>query len=401
MNDFEEAIKTLNLRRQLSVIKGIEPEILMAIPLVDLLEKGKAVPVGTIKTHSDGIKRIKTNEGWRPYKGETHREAKPVVADDDVAANVALQKLLDGGQKNVSMLVDMTGLDRSYVVIQMQKQGINPTANPVNDHALDIKLKKPPVEERWEAYRLFLDMVAGGLTKACIAYGTGGVGKTFNLMQTFKKRNLVEYDMDNPQHASGMPGYDFVKITGKSTPTAMYKALYEHNGKIVVFDDCDSVLKDETSINILKGALDTTGDGSVSYLSGKPIKDSDGEALPQRFKFTGRAVFVSNLTQAQMPQPLRSRSLTIDLTMTGKETMVMLKQIVQKMPFQDHEGNEIKVSPEDRTAAVDFLDSIYDKIDIGDLNARTLGQIALIKKKVSEANVPGLDWKSAATAMLS
>lgn len=382
-------IKATNMRKQL----GMNLEWASISEDKNSLKKGKAVAIGTRRTHADGITRMKTATGWTPVKGGATSEPKK-PASTDVKGLAGVHKLLSEGHTDVQTIVDATGADRSDVVVEMSKKGITP--GPSAEGVSKPKLAKPDVKTRWSAYRTFLDMVAGGLTKAAIAYGTGGVGKTYNLKQVFEKRGLEEYDLD--KHVSGMPTYDYIKITGKATPTAMYKALYEHNGKIVVFDDCDSVLKDETCVNILKGALDTTGDGTVSYLSGKPIKDSDGVALPQSFKFQGRAVFVSNLDTEEMPQPLRSRSLTIDLTMTAKETMVMLKEIVHKMPFQDYKGNPIEVSHEDRADAVDFLDSIHDSVNIGDLNARTLGQIALIKKKMAGTSE---DWKMVAQSMLT
>ena len=393
------------LRESLKENKGKKLEKAMTDTLI---KGGKGLPIGTKKTHADGMTRIKTAQGWRPYtEKHSHLEKESLKTSDailEVAATHSdphdrMKALISKGVKDPQILVDATKLDRSEVISYMKDHNVLPQSSTVSAEELNQKLDKPPVAERWKAYNLFLDMVASGLGKSAISYGTGGVGKTFTMKQVLvDKHNLMEFDTDS--HMIGSDDYDFVKITGKSTPMAMYKALYEHNGKIVVFDDCDSVLKDETSINILKGALDTTGDGTVSYASGKTIKNAEGEAIPQRFAFNGRAIFISNLSPKEMPQPLRSRSLTIDLTMTAGETVQMMRSFVHKMPFQDNNGNPIEVSEEDRQDAIDFMDNIKDKMDIGDLNARTLGQIALIKKKVRESNLD-LDWEVAAMAMLS
>jgi len=219
---------------------------------------------------------------------------------------------------------------------------------------------------------------------------------TYNRREIFDANNLREFQ--NGQ-MKGSPDYDFVKITGKVTPMKMYQALYEHNGKILVFDDCDSVLKDETSINILKGALDTSDKRTIEYGSGRKIKDDDGVEIPQRFDFEGQAVFISNLEPDEMPQPLRSRSLCIDLTMTADDTLEMMGTFVEKMPIKDARGNDIGVSSEDRQAAIKFLDKYKDQMDIGDLNARTLGQIALIR---DQARKMGMDnWEQMALTTIS
>lgn len=413
LNDMSEELTKNKLHKALVGMSDLTKSI-FNIEEPDLL-KARGVPVGTVKTHSDGITRIKTENGWRPHNasgghGSSNRSEEstdgshgPIttllreVSRLQLSSGEKVDRLLESGVTDPQAIVDATRADRSLIVKRMLDRGIEIKEQRYDADALRGELEKVPVKERWDSYRLFLDMVANNITKSAIAYGTGGVGKTFNLKKVFDENGLEEF---KEGHLPGGEAYDYVKITGKSTPAAMYRALYEHNGKIVVFDDCDSVLKDETSINILKGALDTTGDGTVSYLSGRPLQDSGGSPLPQRFAFTGRAVFVSNLKSDEMPQPLRSRSMTIDLTMTADETIEIMRDIIHVMPFQNSKGEPIEVSKTDRQAAIDFLAEVANKIPIGDLNARTLGQIALIKKRVGESG-SSLNWKTAATAMLT
>ena len=401
------------------------------------LYKGKALPNGTIRKRPNG-NFIKTSQGWKyhsPLDSNKSQDKETDEPDEDVenqpidkipASKLAsrlftlvnkvggaktfgeqMALISDAGIKDPQKVVELTNADLSDVLQYMDHKGIQAKtqdfdiqaelAKLENKPAVENALPKPPVEERWDAYRFFLNMVVDGFSKSLIAYGTGGVGKTYNLDKVFESRGLEEYHED--KHLSGTDGYDFVKVTGKSTPIAMYKELYEHNGKTIVFDDCDSVLEHDTSINILKGALDTSGNGTISYKSGKKIKDDEGNDVPQRFDFKGKIAFVSNLKKDQMPQPLQSRAMTVDLTMTAQETVDIMKTFVQKMPFQDNKGNPIDVSPENRTAAIEFLDNIKDDMNINDLNARTLGQIALIKEKL--ANKPEVDWRKYAYAMLT
>lgn len=309
-----------------------------------------------------------------------------------------MKELIEVGLSDVGKIAQISGQDRSDVAKHFVENGITPKPSNIDAEKFKGLLPKVDVSKRWKSYRVMLNMVAKGTCKSMIAYGTGGVGKTYNMNQVFEGHGLKEFQENM---LPGVGDYDYVKITGKSTPTAMFKALYQHNGKIVVFDDCDSVLKDETSINILKGALDTTGDGTITYGSGRQIKDDDGEPIPQRFSFVGRATFISNLTPSEMPQPLRSRALTVDLTMNAKETLTRLKEIVPHMEFQNNRGEVINVSAEDRNAAVNFLDKYKNQIDMGDLNARTLGQIALIKKQISDNPETDLGWGDVAISMLS
>jgi hypothetical protein len=58
--------------------------------------------------------------------------------------------------------------------------------------------------------------------------------------------------------AERKPKYEVVK--GAMSALGLYAKLYEFSAEktSVVFDDCDSVLMDELSLNILKGALDSS-----------------------------------------------------------------------------------------------------------------------------------------------
>jgi len=347
---------------------------------------------------------------------ETEQTVQSII-DGNMSKSDKARALLDLGVTDKKQIAALTGNHYSRVH-QLYKQwqakgGQANTENAVQaENSIAEQTQDPAlklgVDERWDAYDMFLDMVAGGMSKSCIAFGTGGVGKTYTMKQVMKRHNAVEYDPFEGQGDINVPdSYDYVKITGKSTPTAMFKALYEHNGKTIVFDDCDSVLQDETSVNIFKGALDTSGDGTVVYDSGRDIKTAkegyynvkEQSIVPKRFKFNGRVIFISNLTPEQMPQPLvDSRSLAIDLSMSRDETIERLRAIIDFMPIEDTDGREIPVSTEAKHAAVDFLDQYKDRIREGKLNARTIGNIVKIQ---AQATAMGRDWKKMALAILA
>lgn len=239
-------------------------------------------------------------------------------------------------------------------------------------------------KERFEAFELYTQAVIQGKSKSMIAYGTGGVGKTYTVTKQLEEAGKKPFDEDR-----NMPGddkYDYVKITGKATPVAVYQALYEHNGKTIIFDDCDSVLKDTTAINLFKGALDTSGDGTIAYGSSKKIKGEDGEELPQRFKFTGRVIFISNLSSDEMPQPLKSRALKIDLTMDKKQTVDRIKEIatnkegkLQNLKFPGLDN----YSDKEMSDVIAYLDK--HKEEMGDLNVRTVGKVLAIRQMAKQA----------------
>lgn len=297
----------------------------------------------------------------------------------------------------------------------------------------EIDMPEVSVDDRWNSYQHFGTMIGLKQCRAMFAYGSGGVGKTFTLMDddagVFSRLKLRKGDLNpnlddvdneaaelqggdseesiigrNPQTGEAFlkkDKYDYITVTGKVTASRMFELLQEHNDKLIVFDDCDSVLQDENSINVLKGALDTSGDGTISW-EGKGVikskyagikgakaeKDNKGNIkyfkLPSTFKFTGQAVFISNLKVDKVPQAIRSRSLTIDLTMNRQETVDKIDSIKDKVKFKDPQGNIIEVSEENRENAMDFMRKYKNKFDEADLNVRTFIKIALTYETVGQ-----------------
>lgn len=151
---------------------------------------------------------------------------------------------------------------------------------------------------------------------------------------------------------------DYIVIKGFSTPKAMYRALWNNRDKIVVFDDCDSVLKNDTATNLLKGALDSYGVRRISWLTELSRIDDD---LPKSFDFEGFVIFISNHRLEDMPQALVSRSLIVDVSMTSAEKIERMRGICQAV--------ENDMTLEAKMEVIEFLDGLRDKI--GDLNMRT------------------------------
>lgn len=386
---------------------------------IDLL-KGKPAQIGEERQRGDQIWR-KEVDGWvyvrQASKGGAGVSPEEAAAEQEnkldlspkkkkemiriVAFNGSMYEKVKAfyeiGVKDPGKIAQLTNSPRSQVLTFMLENEMD-----VEIQGFDVSQFKPAlppvdVRKRWQGYRLFLDMVATGVNKACIAYGTGGVGKTYNAMQVLDGRGLQEFQEGD---VPGLEGYDYIKITGKVTPMKMYAMMYEHNGKIMVFDDCDSVLEDDTSVNILKGALDTSGDGTINYGSGKKIKGSDGEEIPQRFAFKGQVIFISNLDTNDMPQPLISRSTTIDLSMTPAETMTMLKDISPHMNFRDARGNAMNVPDDSRDAAVAFMDKYKDRVNPDLLNTRTLQKIAITHKTMKD-NGQENGWEDMAMILIT
>ena len=64
-------------------------------------------------------------------------------------------------------------------------------------------------------------------------------------------------------------------------------------GSVIVFDDCDTVLFDDLSLNILKAALDTGKKRIIQWNTESRVLDREG--IPDKFEFEGAVIFITNV----------------------------------------------------------------------------------------------------------
>lgn len=161
-------------------------------------------------------------------------------------------------------------------------------------------------------------MVGRGIQPSLVLTGMAGVGKTHLVKETLKSMGLTE-------------STDFVHFKGRSTAAGLFITLYNNSDKIVIFDDCDSVFKDDDAVNILKAALDSYDTRRISYISSKPLKDEWGNPLPAHFEFTGKVIFISNINQSKLDEAIRSRSFVADITMNTTQMFQRMEQLMDSM----------------------------------------------------------------------
>jgi len=221
--------------------------------------------------------------------------------------------------------------------------------------------------QRFEFIENFTKMVSAGVTPSVIITGDGGLGKTHTVKSAIESAGLLEER-------------DYVFFKGYSTSRGLYNTLYDHNGRLIVFDDCDSVLEDKVALNILKSALDSYEVRKISWMS-RMNKNDD---YPQQFEFTGRIIFISNKSSNSIDSAILSRSIVVDLTMTADEKIARMKHIINHiLP-----NYPISIKRE----ALDFLN--LNKMN-HNLNLRTLIMVSKIIKSFPE------NWQNLAKFMIS
>jgi hypothetical protein len=176
-----------------------------------------------------------------------------------------------------------------------------------------------------------------GDIRAMIVSGPPGVGKSFGVEQEIDKATMLD------QIAGRRLRAEVVK--GSATPLGLYQALYKYSDAncVLVFDDCDTILFDDVSLNLLKGALDSGKSRRISWLSeSRVLKD---EGIPSSFNFKGSVIFITNLKFDKMKSQklkdhldaLQSRCHYLDLTLdTMRDKLLRIKQIANTGAlFQD------------------------------------------------------------------
>jgi len=197
------------------------------------------------------------------------------------------------------------------------------------DSEIDARLR-----ERFEILDILTQAALFGDARSVIVSGPAGLGKSFNVDKV-----LASWDPEQINHTI---------VKGFVRPTGLYKMLYEHRepGKVLVFDDADSVFFDDVALNLLKGVCDTTDIRHVSWLAETNMETDDGEKLPRHFIFEGTIVFITNLDFDDMidrghklaphMSALVSRSHYIDLSMkTKRDYLVRIRQVVADGMLRD------------------------------------------------------------------
>lgn len=239
------------------------------------------------------------------------------------------------------------------------------------------------ITKRFEFVKQMVTMVAKKTVASAIITGQGGLGKTHSVLKSLKDCGLQDVtDLASFEVGARIQGSrSYRVIKGFSTAKGLYRSLFEGNGMTLVFDDCDSVLKDPVALNLLKGALDSYGERYISWNA--DIKDED---LPRSFKFTGSIVFISNKDMDSLDQAVRSRALCVDLSMTEEQKIERMDTIVQDAEFMPEYSIQYKHD------ALEFLRSMVKSVQ--NLSLRSLISVVKIRAE-------GGDWKQLAKYVLT
>jgi hypothetical protein len=273
---------------------------------------------------------------------------------------------------------------KGYRVLSLEQE------TPAQSKETDAEI----IERLRERFEILDDMtraVKKGAVRAMIVSGAPGVGKSFGVEKVLGKHGLMA-DIANDEK---LKKYEIVK--GAMSAIGLYSKLYEFSDSknILVFDDCDSVLLDDLSLNILKAALDTSKKRTISWNTDSRLLRSEG--VPNSFEFKGGAIFITNINFQNIKSKklqdhlaaLESRCHYIDLTIhTEREKMLRIKQIVSDGMLNEYDFTEAQTA-----AIIEFIDA--NKKRLRELSLRTVLKTADLVR-----SFPGDKWQRVAQISL-
>ena len=235
---------------------------------------------------------------------------------------------------------------------------------------------KARLRERFSVLDDMTRAVKKGAVRAMIVSGPPGVGKSHGVEAVLGKHDMMANIAGNEK----LKKYEVVK--GAMSALGLYSKLYQYSDakNILVFDDCDSVLLDDLSLNILKAALDSGSKRMIHWNTDSHMLRREG--VPDSFEFKGGAIFITNIKFENVKskklrdhlEALESRCHYLDLTIdTEREKVLRIKQIVEDGMLDKYEFEEGAVAE-----ILDFIE--VNKKKLRELSLRMVLKLADLRK---------------------
>ena len=241
------------------------------------------------------------------------------------------------------------------------------------------------IRQRFEILDEMTTAATSGDIRAMIVSGPPGVGKSYGVERIVEKACLFDQISGKRLRAE--------VVKGSTSALGLYCQLYKYSDAncMLVFDDCDSILLDDVSLNLLKGALDSGKKRKISWLSESHALRREG--VPDSFEFKGSVIFITNLKFDKMKSQklrdhldaLQSRCHYLDLTLdTMRDKVLRIKQIAQDGALFD--GYDFE--PEAQDEIISFMEVHKNKFR--EVSLRMAIKIADLRKSFP------LKWKAMA-----
>lgn len=244
-----------------------------------------------------------------------------------------------------------------------------PQVNETDEEILDrLKTRFDILNEMGQA-------AIDGNIRALILQGPPGIGKSHGIVTQMQKANMFDDIAGRP------PRYEVIK--GYMSPISLYCKLYAHSdaGHVVVFDDCDEILNNEESLNVLKAALDSGKSRRVYWGADSRVLQREG--VPDSFDFRGTVIIITNQKLDSQRDTkrnahlnaLQSRCHFMDLKMNSvRECLIWIRHVVTGGKMLEEYG----LSKETADEIVEFM--VTNQTKLREVSLRMAIKIADLAK---------------------
>lgn len=281
-----------------------------------------------VKEHNGKFVTVKTN-------------GKPPFAVIDARINVDASDIEYCGSEGQAVDLSLSGIMPGAPGEVETNYELEFLSNETEDEAMDR------IKETFDNLNEIADAACKGIMRGVIISGPPGLGKSHNVEETLGRHAVINELEDNKAT------HEIIK--GTASGLGLYKALYDnrHKRSVVLIDDCDDVLYDQTSLNMLKGALDSGHKRVIQWRTESRILEEAG--IPNSFEFKGSVIFLTNINFdstkaskiAMHLAALKSRCHYLDLGISNqRDQLLRIKQIVRDgmlTPYNFKENEEAMI----------------------------------------------------------
>jgi hypothetical protein len=237
-----------------------------------------------------------------------------------------------------------------------------------------------PVEVIQDLNEQYLEFLDNDKQRFMISAGGAGIGKSYGFKKLAEALNMKPFEEgDEP----GDEDYDYYEAPDVNSGKQLLTILKAHNGKIILFDDNDKVLRRSDCASVMKKATATTGKRIVS----------DADDVKTNFEFTGRIMVMTNknlaaLSENEDTKAIISRAMMVsEIYLTVPETIEVLKSRYQDMEFEEVPRlDDEKEDKKERDEIIKLIVENQKNIDPAKFTVRTFQEMLNAKRKVDKAN---------------
>jgi ribosomal protein L24E len=224
----------------------------------------------------------------------------------------------------------------------------------------------------FEHLEKFTQMVVEGHWPALLIAGEGGIGKSYEVTKQLKNLNSSKYISIKGGKTTAISFYEKLWFT-KGSATKQ-NTIEPGTGKLLVYDDCDSMLDSDDGMNLMKGALDTSEPREISWntknskifstieVGGYQMSEIQKEEkfaevnkgadpsdikFPASFVYGGRVILITNKTKDdlfknQHLSAVMTRSFYIDINLMAKDKILRIESILPYISPETSMEDKIK-----------------------------------------------------------